>query len=401
MEKKRALMVVAGGRGVPDALALLYLKPALVLPVTSIEGWETKTAFFHLADRIGCEVLPMEQIDAYNLTAAIAALKNFREQCNRLHSTREWDWIITITSAPKILAFAAYEVAKELEIPCWYIASQQEKVVSLVKEYEQVDTNRFFHLSFNDYIKIQGRTCQERKPFPDYRHTVQNWGDVAEKLARSEETSQLLPIFYRHRKRPGKSIDNAFRDPMFLPPEIEALQLVKWLVGRGMLKVSRTRPEGTPYRFASKIAAQFMTTGDWLEVYVWDQINKTKGEGNGKPFADDCRWGCKIPKDEVEYELDVAVMYKAQLVIAECKTDEQPFRGENNYLRILDAVADQLGGDYVSKVFITNCRKGGASYEAFNAQARQLNIEVVTWERLPTIGEIIKQLAMHPKYPRK
>ncbi|HLI05883.1 MAG TPA: DUF1887 family CARF protein [Ktedonobacteraceae bacterium] len=402
MEKKKALMVVAGGRGVPDALALLYLKPGLVLPITSIEGWETETAFLDLAKRIpGCKVLPMEQIDAYDLDGAIVAIKDFREQCNKSHPTIEWDWIFTITSAPKILAFAAYEVAKGLGIPCWYIASQQEKVVSLVKEYEKVDTNRFFHLSFNDYIKIQGRTYRERKPFPGYRQSVQSWGDVAEAMARSEETSQLLPIFYRHRKRPGKSIDDAFRDPMFLPPEIETLPLVKWLLKRGMLNVGRTLPEGTPYRFSSKIAAQFMSTGDWLEVYVWDQINKTKGEGNGKPFADDCRWGCTIPKDEVEYELDVAVMYKAQLVIAECKTDEQPFRGDNNYLRILEAVADQLGGDYVSKVFITNCRKGGASYEAFYTQAQQLNIEVVTWERLPKIGEIMKQQAMHPKYPRK
>jgi hypothetical protein len=220
-------------------------------------------------------------------------------------------------------------------------------------------------------------------------------------LAFSDETYQLLPIFYHHRKRSNKSLDDAVRDPMFLPSEVETLPLMKWLVKRGMLSVGRTSPDGTPYRFSSKFAAQFLSTGDWLEVYVWDQINKIKGVDNDEPFADDCRWGCEIPRDKVQYELDVALMYKAQLVIAECKTDEKPFQGENNYLRDLDAVADQLGGDYVSKVFVTNRQGEGESYTIFCRQAQQRNIEVVTRERLPEIGEIMKKQATNPTYPRK
>src|SRR5882762_1020932 len=150
MGKKKALMVVAGGRGVPDALALLYLKPELILPVTSEEGWETEKAFLGLAHRIpSCKVLPIKYVNAYELGIGMDACRKFLEP----YLTTEWDWIFTITSAPKILAFAAYEIAKELGIPCWYSASQKERVVSLVKEYE-VDTKRSFHLSFNSYIKI-------------------------------------------------------------------------------------------------------------------------------------------------------------------------------------------------------------------------------------------------------
>ena len=406
MEKKQALMGVAGGRGVPDALALLYLKPKLVLPVTSEEGWETEKAFLDLARRIpGCKVWPMQHVDAYNLDTAMKvcrrALKGCEEELRKSYPDTEWDWIFTITSAPKILAFATYEIAKELKVPCWYSAPQKEKVVSLVKESE-VDIKRFFHLSFNDYIKIQGRTYHEKgSPVPHYRSDAESWTDVAKTLALSDETYQLLPIFYRHRKRAKKSLDDAARDPMFLPPEVEALPLVKYLIERGMLRMSRTCPDGIPYRFSSKSATQFLSTGDWLEIYVWDQINKIKRENNNQAFADDCRWGCEIPKERVVYELDVALMYKAQLVIVECKTDEHPFKGENNYLRNLDAVADQLGGDYVSKVFVTNRRGEGESYDNFYRQARQRNIEVITRERLHEIGEIMKKQATNPTYPRK
>jgi hypothetical protein len=398
MEKKKALMVVAGGRGVPDALALLYLKPDLILPITSEEGWEAENAFLDLARRIpGCSVLDMKHVNAYDLDIGMKAC---RELCQPYPAT-EWDWIFTITSAPKILAFAAYEIAKERGVPCWFSASQKEKVVSLVKE-RNVDTKRFFHLSFNEYIKIQGRTCREKgAPVPHYRKIVESWADIAETLALSDETHQLTPIFYAHKKRANKSLGDAVRDPIPLTSEVEDLPLVKWLVKRGMLRVSRGRSNHTSHRFSSKPAVQFLCTGDWLEVYVWDQINKMKGEDNEKSFADECRWGYEIPKDRVQYELDVALIYRAQLVIAECKTDEQPFRGENNYLRGLDAVADQLGGDYVSKVFVTNRYGKGESYDIFCRQAQQRNIEVVTRERLGKIGEIMKKQATNPTYPRK
>lgn len=402
MKKKVALMVVAGGRGVPDALALLYLKPALVLPITSKEGWDTEKAFLDLAHRIpGCTVLPMMHVDAYDLDKAIEVcreeLNACREKFRESDPDVEWEWIFTITSAPKILAFAAYEIAKDLEVPCWFSASLQEKVVSLIKEYK-VDTERFFHLSFNDYIKIQGRTCRKKEPqIPRYRETVEAWADVAEKLALSSETYQLSPIFYSHMKRKDKNLGDAVRDPMCLPSNIEDLSLVKWLVKRGMLKIGKACEGGTLYRFNSKEAAHFLGTGDWLEVYVWDQINKV----DDKPFADDCRWGYEIPKNTVKNELDIALMYKAQLVVAECKTDEQPFEGKKNYLQKIDAVADQLGGDYVSKVFVTNQPGKGESYNIFCKQADQRNIKVVTRESLHEIGKIMKKQAIYPTFPRK
>ena len=128
--------------------------------------------------------------------------------------------------------------------------------------------------------------------------------------------------------------------------------------------------------FSSSEAAQFTGIGDWLEVYVWHEV-KQRG------FADDYQWGCKVSDGQVENELDLAVLYKAQLLIAECKTDQNPFQGRRNYLGKLDAIANLLGGTYVTQVFITNQYGTEDSYNVFCEQAKQRNI-VVTAEALPT-----------------
>ena len=64
-----------------------------------------------------------------------------------------------------------------------------------------------------------------------------------------------------------------------------------------------------------------------------------------------------------------------------------------------------LGRSYVTKLFITNaCKtKDGklrAGYKNFEEQAKLRSIVVVTAEDLPNIGEIIKQEALKPTFPR-
>jgi hypothetical protein len=384
MGRKKALLVVAGGRGVPDVLPLLYLQPKLVLSITSKEGWDGEKPYFDIATGLpDVEVKTLQKVDAYNLDKCMKAC---RKLC-KPYSDAEWEWTFTITSAPKVLAIAAYEVAKEMGIPCWHIDSQGERVVSLVKK-KRVNKQRFFHLSFDEYVGIQERECKERNgPTPDYRQTAQNWADIAQEIALSKDAYRLTPIFYRHKK--SGELDQVITFPIPLSPDIETSPLVRFLVDHGLL-ISSNRM----YYFASKNAAQFLGTGDWLEVYAWHQTNRIK-------FADDNLWGYSIIKDQVYLELDLAVMYKAQLVIAECKANEKPFRGQNNYLRDIDAVADLLGRTYVSKVFITNQPGEGESYKIFSQQAEERNIVVITGERLHEVGQILEKQAKHPKYPRK
>lgn len=398
MARKKALLVVAGGRGVPDVLPLLYLQPSLVLTITSEEGWGGEKIFLDIANGLpDTEAHPPRIVDAYDLDVCMNAC---RELCKPYPDT-EWEWTFTITSAPKILGIAAYEVAKEMKIPCWHFAPQNDKFASLVIK-KVPDKNKFFHLSFDDYVKIQGRTCEEKLgPTSNYREIVQTWTGVAQEMVLSQDTQRLTPILYKHKKQ--GEINEVITKSIPLAG-LEASPLVQFLLDKGLLRCDTTTTQ-REYYFSSANAAQFIGTGNWLEVYVWHQTRLAQ-------FADDCRWGYSVIKSDLHsetdstdrnkryLELDITVMYHAQLVIAECKTTEKPFKGQNNYLRDIDAVANLLGRTYVGKIFITNQPGEGPSYETFKRQADDRNIIVVTKEELPNIGDVLKKAAMYPKYPR-
>ena len=377
MEKKKALLVLAGRRAAPDALALFWLQPQLVIAITSEEGWAAEEAFVDLAKALpSCQVEIVRNINAYDLDAA-------RDACIQVcesYPESEWDWTFTIGSSPKVTGIAAYEVAKQKDLPCWHIDTQHEKLVSLVKKIE-VDKQRFFHLDLATYMKIQHRRYKESED-GEYRAQAQNWGYIAREMALSPEGSELTPVFR----------DKKENDEISLPLELISSPLVQTLEKTGLISL-KNNGGITICKFTSAKAAKFLGTGDWLEIYVWSEAKQAR-------FADDHQWGYEVYDDLVKNELDLALMYKAQLLIAECKTDKNPFQGKRNYLGKLDAIANLLGGTYVTQLFVTNQYGTGSSYDVFKQQARQRKIVVVTAEELPKIGEILKREAIKPTYPR-
>src|SRR5436309_13715784 len=120
MSKKKALLVMAGGRAVSDVLTLFWVKPQVVRVITSQEGWGYKDAFIDIAQSMGCEVDMLPAVDAYDFDACIKACQNACE----LGPNAEWEWSFSIGSSPKIAGIAAYEVAKQKGISCWHADDQ-------------------------------------------------------------------------------------------------------------------------------------------------------------------------------------------------------------------------------------------------------------------------------------
>lgn len=381
MEKKKALLVVVGGRIAPDVLPLFYIQPQLVIAITSKEGWRAEKAFVDAAKTIpSCKVNVIHGVDAYKLHIGIQACLDILET----YPDDEWEWTFAIGSAPKITGIAAYEVAKSRGIPCWHIDTRHEEVVSLVKEVV-VDKRRFFHLDVPSYMKIQKRKCEKREgDTKDYRESAEALAPLTRKLVESSEAENLL-LLLRDKKK---------GDIVEVPEMLVRSTIVQELEEQGLLKISRINADGSALcQFASSDAARLLGTGDWLEIYVWYEVGRAN-------FADDYQWGYKIFDGKVENELDLALTYKAQLIIAECKTEQKPFIGEKRFLSQIDAVADLLGRTYVSKVFVTNQPPIGDSYKIFVQQAKQRNIVVVTKDDLLNIGNILKNEAINPTYER-
>jgi hypothetical protein len=136
--------------------------------------------------------------------------------------------------------------------------------------------------------------------------------------------------------------------------------------------------------------------GDWLEIYVWGEINRTG-------FTDDNQWGYKIATGQAKNELDVAFTYRTLLHIIECKTENDPFSQKRvEYLDTLDSIANSLGQNYTSKFFITNHPdpQKVESFTAFSEQAAKRKIHVLTGKDLPNLGEFLKKQAENPDFGR-
>ena len=382
MEKKKAFLVVTGGRAVPNVLSLLWLQPHVVRVILSEQGWEYQQAFEDIAHSIpGCHIDIIPNVDAYNFDICLKACRN---ACSP-YPDREWEWTFDITSAPKVTGIAAYEVAKEKGISCWHVDAQRDRHVSLVRPTE-IDTTKFFHLTLDDYMRAQHRTWAiARGPTLNYRDVVKKWVNTAKALVTSSEAMELLKLL--RDKKPS--------DVVSLPVHFASSSLLQLARSEGLLEVNKSHDGSMMCRFLSEEAARFMGTGDWLEFYVWH-------EAINKGLADEfhCQWGCSIFDGPVKKELDLTLMYKAQLILAECKTEQHPYDSKRGHLHKLQAKANVLGGSYVCKLFITNQQATGDSIQAFCQQAEQYKIVVVTGEKLPEIGQILEKEAMRPTYPR-
>lgn len=120
MLKKKALLIAAGGRALPDVLALFHVQPHLVAYLTSEEGWYGKEGFLSAAKSLDvCKQFHEENnIDAYSIAKGKEACQKILD----LYPFEAWDWTFAIGSAPKVMGIAAYEmrdvpVNKPIQLP--------------------------------------------------------------------------------------------------------------------------------------------------------------------------------------------------------------------------------------------------------------------------------------------
>ena len=75
MKKKKALLIVAGGRIMPDILSLVYVQPDVVVYLTSEQGWSEEKAFLKVAEEFPfCKSThAIRNVSAYKFDKAVQA----------------------------------------------------------------------------------------------------------------------------------------------------------------------------------------------------------------------------------------------------------------------------------------------------------------------------------------
>ena len=191
--------------------------------------------------------------------------------------------------------------------------------------------------------------------------------------------------------RPGKDRDGEDKSKTYSMQGFSDDVYALLEVAQQMQLVSQLTKDTNSLHFHLTYPQDKFLNGAWLEMYVWNEVKQQE-------IFDDYEWNHIIIEGNSKNELDVAATYKAQLLIAECKTGEkEAFASDTLYK--LDSVANLLGGKFVGKLLVTSLPLP-KKYQEFMEQAESRKVVVVTAENLPNVGAVIAKEAIQPRYAR-
>ncbi|HEU5378628.1 MAG TPA: DUF1887 family CARF protein [Ktedonobacteraceae bacterium] len=388
MENQKALLLLVGGRSLPNILTVIHEKPDFIATVSSKESEQKELKDLLQAINIllpSCEVKSFGPIDAYDV-------EGIKQACQEaLAYKSEASWIFNITSATTIMSLAAYEVAKEnasqKSIVCWYLNTARSQVISLVGEGRD---SQIFSISVKDYALAYGRPLRsggldsnKSEQIERFRRRCENdWLPVARTLGKNP---QLISFLKELIKRAGgkPKADNPKTCHSKMVVSQEEFAFLEDVQRMGLLSNLHRSKDQLDFKW-DHLQAEFLN-GKWLEIYTWNEVKEAG-------IFDDCQWGQVISNVQTTNELDVAATYKAHLINIECKTGSADASSKDTLYK-LSTVSGYLGGNYVVKALVTSilpeADKNGQTkdYTSLVARAEDLHILFISSADLPNLRE--------------
>lgn len=381
METLQVLLV--GGRQIPNFLGVMLLRPNKVHFLLSKGSENLLDPLYETLAKIEGLVLPdrdqIKPIDANDFQANISALEHILNKYPNAQVS------FNLTCSSKVMAIAAYEVARERkDIKTFYVDTSNGRIVWFKgKEADEMPIK----ISIEQYLTMYGR-----KPV---------FKDIFSKLTFSQEAAiksanilasgcgKYLAFLERIRGTQGSGSRK-----VAIKNEIE-LNLALRLAELGIVDYS----EENGYLIIRSNEDWNFLKGEWLEVFVWHEVKKLQ-EQTQEPFFDDFAVSLEIPMEGAKKEIDLACIYRAQLIHCSCKTGKNSF--ETRHLDELSAISNLIGGRFCTRVFATDrlLPNDLSAAKSFLDQAKQREIVVVTGKELPSIGDILKKQAKNPDYQR-
>ncbi|HEY4037103.1 MAG TPA: DUF1887 family CARF protein [Ktedonobacteraceae bacterium] len=409
MEKKKAQLILVGGRSsVPNILTILHQKPEVVLALCSHESHDDFPSFKHMVETVlpTCRVEELHPVDAFEP-------EEIARQCTEAFQRYPGaDWICNITAATAIMSIAVYEQAKRLQKNCWYLNTSQARTITLVgPKLSDEENAAIFDLSVPEYVSAYYYSLKDGDLEERREQCEQQWLPFAQLLGKQPTLASRLKLAMDaiSNDRPGKKGPKSYTLPK-LPRETH--DIVKEAERFGL--VSNVKNDLDSLKFTLTYLQASFLNGGWLELYVWNEARQITLPDKSNLF-DDSQWNHKVTVSGVTRELDVALTYRAQLIIAECKTGDETRDSET--LNKLVSVANPLGGRFVGKILISSLfspdetdpdetqrngrlREQIKAHRDFLAKAHHHHIVVIMAEDLPRIRDLLEEEAITPKYPR-
>ncbi len=390
---RRVIVLILGGRLTPNLVGILALQPIMVEFVVS----EDTPARHSEICAVLKQFASMEDLAQPRCVSAYDFLTN-RDAClNIARSHPDAEVIFDVTSAPKIMGFAAYEVARFLNQRAIVVDTANGRLIDLIPPAADPAP---IEISLEQYLACYGRrpvptfdfgqlSVERQKAIEAARYLATTGTVAAEVLDKMRSWSQGKG----KRTIPFKKTQPLSSEMQGVLYKLQSFGLITNLQEQTDGRVRYTIPNDMDWNYLA---------GIWLEVFVWDQARQCLDDEGQPLFRDsDLGFSFEIPSDGARKEIDVGCVFYGQLIHTSCKTGANPFKTQ--YLDELRAVSSLIGGRFTSRLFITNAfppSDGDPDYTRFLAQAKDREVVVVTGQELPNVGNILKQQALRPTYRR-
>ena len=399
----KAQLILVGGRPMPNILTIVYQKPELIVAVCSLQSFEREWSSLKKAIKNLLPECKIEErvVDGYLLDQIEPACESMLG-CSSEEKSE--NWVFNITNATSIMSIGAYNVAKRYEqkkqIDCWYLDTARSRVIALVGN---AGDEKVFSLKVQQYVaaydcRLALENLEEKE---EREYCEQHWLPFTQLLVNNPYNIDLLKKFVKEIRKPKKGDGPQKRS---IPDSSEDMYALLTLACDNGLLSDLRREKGRISFSISSSQANYLD-GPWLEAYVWNEARQLD-------IFSDCLWNQKLIADEKltdkdgKNQLDVSMIYKAQLFIVECKTGERE-GFDANILYKLDSVANPLGNQFVGKMAVVSIpipdkdkREEYKQFLHFKEKADERGITIVTRETLASVGRMLKKMAEEPKYNR-
>lgn len=377
---KKALLILVGGRPIPNVLTAVHESPAIVVAICSRESF--KEEWLQLRPALetllpAASIEEEEAVDAYDVHAITTV-------CERaLVAHPDAEWIVNVTTGTSLMTHGAYVAAERcskqgMAITCWFLDTGHRRVIPLLGA--SCDA-RIFSLSVQQYITAYNYRIQAAGNYKNYRSDFlqEGWMKFVAQLGRHPRKIDLLKGLM------DKKPDNGW---CHIAKTGEEAQLVREM---GAVKlISKMHEDEAKLHFYLSDQQRKFLGGAWLELYVFQEAQQTG-------FFDDVQWSQEIidndpdRKATIFKEMDVSLTCGAQLMIIECKTT-----GSKNFdSKILDelvTIADLVGKGAVFKILVASqFHREADGKDDFLAKARSKGVQVIAQEELPQVGALLKE----------
>ncbi len=169
--KKKALLILVGGRQMPNLLMAQALQPEVIVPIASPEGkrdvWKNIESAIN---RLGESIIEPKITDAIELS-------EIKRKCKEAISEfPDHEWFFNVTCATTVMSIGAFEVAKENNLTAWYLDTNTRRVAVLSGQPPKTE---IYSVKISDYLLSYGRKVGESG---NYKST-ENLKNYARQLA--------------------------------------------------------------------------------------------------------------------------------------------------------------------------------------------------------------------------